>query len=70
MRILADRDRCVGAGQCVLTDPSIFGQSDDDGRVLVLTEEHLAAEEIRSVELAVQLCPNRVLSLDKTAQPA
>lgn len=41
VRILADRDRCIGAGQCVLSAPDVFDQSDDDGRVLILP--HAAA---------------------------
>jgi ferredoxin len=61
MRVIADRERCVGAGLCVLTDPSVFDQSDDDGRVLVLTED-VATEDIASVEQAVRLCPTQVLS--------
>jgi ferredoxin len=36
MRIVADLDRCVGAGQCVLTDPTTFDQSAEDGTVVVL----------------------------------
>jgi len=41
VRVLADRDRCVGAGQCVLSAPDVFDQSDQDGRVLILP--HAAA---------------------------
>ena len=37
MRITADRDACVGSGQCVLTEPDVFDQ-DDDGLVTLLTE--------------------------------
>ena len=65
MRVTADRDRCIGAGQCVLTLPRVFDQSDDDGRVLVLTEE-VADEDLGSVEQAVRLCPMRVLSINGT----
>ncbi|MEU0395374.1 ferredoxin [Streptomyces sp. NPDC006208] len=35
MRITIDRDRCIGAGQCVLTAPGAFTQ-DDDGLVTLL----------------------------------
>ena len=38
MRIVADLTRCVGAGQCVLTEPKLFDQSLDDGTVIVLDE--------------------------------
>jgi ferredoxin len=70
MRVIANRERCVGAGQCVLTDPDIFAQSEDDGRVQVLAEDDLDAEAVGSVELAVRLCPMQVLSLEKESQPA
>ena len=36
VRVIADRDRCIGAGQCVLSAPDVFDQSDDDGRVVIL----------------------------------
>ncbi|WP_156446905.1 ferredoxin [Bradyrhizobium yuanmingense] len=36
-RVVANRDRCVGAGICALTAPNLFDQ-DKDGRVLLLTE--------------------------------
>ena len=35
MEINVDRDRCVGAGQCVLSAPDVFDQ-DDEGLVTVL----------------------------------
>jgi ferredoxin len=65
MRVIADRERCVGAGLCVLTNPSLFDQSDDDGRVIVLTDE-VADEYVASVEQAMHLCPVRVLSTSAT----
>ncbi|MCB5165379.1 ferredoxin [Streptomyces bambusae] len=29
MRVEVDRDRCIGAGQCALTAPTLFTQDDD-----------------------------------------
>ncbi|SFA73930.1 ferredoxin [Amycolatopsis marina] len=60
MRIVADKDVCVGAGQCVLTDPEIFDQSEDDGTVLVLVERPADLETARE---AIQVCPSQALSL-------
>lgn len=62
MRIIADRDRCIGAGQCVLTEPDVFDQSEDDGRVLLLDErpDGAAAGTVRQ---AISLCPSGALSL-------
>ena len=39
MRIEADTEVCIGAGQCVMTAPELFDQSDDDGVVIVLEPE-------------------------------
>jgi ferredoxin len=63
MRIEADRDVCVGAGNCVLTAPDIFDQ-DDEGLVTLL-EPDPPAERDGEVEQAVRMCPSGAL----TARP-
>lgn len=62
MRISADTERCVGAGQCVLTEPSVFDQNDEDGTVVLRTEtvDGAVADAVRE---AVALCPSQALSL-------
>ena len=59
MRIVADRDVCIGAGMCVLTAPAVFDQA-DDGLVLLLVEEPDGADAVVARE-AVGLCPSRAL---------
>jgi ferredoxin len=61
MRIDADMDRCVGAGQCVLTDPAVFGQN-DDGLVEVLNArpDGAGAEHARE---AAHICPAQALTI-------
>lgn len=61
MRIKADTGVCVGAGQCVLTEPGVFDQ-DDDGIVVLLTDQPdgRAADKARE---AVSLCPSQALSV-------
>ncbi|MDQ0377386.1 ferredoxin [Amycolatopsis thermophila] len=61
MRIVADTDVCIGAGQCVLTDPDLFDQ-DDDGTVVVLAGSP-EGEKVDSAREAVKLCPSQALSL-------
>ena len=61
MKIIADREACVGAGQCVLSADTVFDQDDDDGRVLLLSER--ADDDVSGVEQAVLLCPARAITL-------
>jgi ferredoxin len=62
MRIVADTDRCVGAGQCVLTEPAVFDQNPDDGTVR-LRVEHVDGETLAKVREAVHICPSRALAI-------
>jgi ferredoxin len=64
-RIVADLDRCVGAGQCVLTDPDAFDQSDDDGTVVILRDNPTDDEALKRAQVAVEICPSRALSLTR-----
>ncbi|MCL2582257.1 MAG: (4Fe-4S)-binding protein [Streptosporangiales bacterium] len=61
MRIKADTGVCVGAGQCVLTEPAVFDQ-DDDGIVVLLTDQPGDQAAARARE-AVGLCPSQALSI-------
>jgi ferredoxin len=63
MRIVADTSRCAGAGQCVLTDPALFDQSEDDGTVIVLNPEPADARQVARARQAVHICPSQALSL-------
>ena len=63
MRVVTDTARCVGSGQCVLTEPAVFDQSEDDGTVVVLIA-HVEGEQLKSVEEAVDMCPSQALSLE------
>jgi len=61
VRIVANTDVCVGAGQCVLTDPEVFDQ-DDDGLVVLLTGRP-EGDAARRAREAVLLCPSGALSV-------
>ena len=61
MRIVADRDLCVGAGMCVVSAPAVFDQDDGDGLVVVLSAEP-AESEAAAVREALGLCPSGALS--------
>jgi ferredoxin len=61
MRIVVDTRKCIGAGQCVMNAPDVFGQ-DIEGRVVLLTEtpESDAWDEVRQ---AAAQCPIHAIFL-------
>jgi ferredoxin len=61
VRLAADRDRCIGSGRCMATDPDVF-DSDDDG-IVVIARPEPDPEHDDLVREAVFLCPARALSL-------
>jgi len=61
MRISVDVDRCIGGGQCVLSAPELFDQSDDDGTVILLRQPSLSEEE--DAQQAARVCPARAIAL-------
>jgi ferredoxin len=61
MRIIVDREVCVGAGQCVLTAAELFDQSESDGRVVVVRQPQVA--DLAAVRDAVGVCPAGAISL-------
>ena len=61
MKIVGDREVCVGAGMCVVTAAAVFDQG-DDGIVTLLVEE-VATEQIDAVRDAVSLCPSGALKI-------
>lgn len=63
MRITADTHRCLGAGQCVLSDPDRFDQS-EEGTVLVLRERVSGPDEESRARGTVALCPSQALALE------
>ncbi|ADJ42693.1 ferredoxin [Amycolatopsis mediterranei S699] len=64
MKIIADTGKCVGAGQCVLTEPSLFDQSEEDGTVIVLDDQP-QGELVEKAREAVHVCPSQALSLQE-----
>jgi ferredoxin len=63
VRVQADREACIQAGNCVMVAADVFDQ-DDDGIVVVLDEDVEPSGEIADrVREAVKLCPSSALSL-------
>ena len=59
MKVLADKDVCISAGNCVMAASAVFDQ-DDDGIVMVLVDDVPEGEEDH-VREAVKLCPSQAL---------
>jgi ferredoxin len=62
VRVVADRDRCSGAGMCAAVAPEVFDQSEEDGVVVVLDPEPPAGS-LAAVTEAVTLCPVAAIAL-------
>ena len=63
-RLEVDYDLCQGHTVCLNEAPEIFG-FDDDQRKVVLLDQSVPEDLIRKVELAVEHCPTRALTLKK-----
>jgi len=61
VKIRADRDVCISAGNCVMAAGAVFDQ-DDDGIVVLLVDEVPEGEEAHARE-AVKLCPSEALRI-------
>lgn len=62
MRIAADRDACIAAGNCVMVAGELFDQ-DDDG-IVVATEDDIDEADEDKAREAVTLCPASALRLE------
>jgi ferredoxin len=59
--VSVERDRCCGAGQCVLAAPEVFDQAPDG--LVQLLQPHPPADSISRVRTAAYDCPSRAISL-------
>ena len=59
VKVHADQDVCISAGNCVMAADAVFDQ-DDDGIVVVLVDEVPEGEQDH-VREAVRLCPSQAL---------
>lgn len=63
MRVIADRNRCIGSGLCASAVPEVFEQDDDDGCVVLLLEHPVESQQ-DEVEEAVRSCPSQALRIE------
>jgi ferredoxin len=64
MHVKIDREKCCGAGQCVLAAPAVFDQGLDDG-IVILLEENPPEEMREDVVSAADLCPARAIEVEE-----
>lgn len=62
MHVTVDQDRCCSSGQCVLTAPAVFDQSEEDGLVLLLQDRPADALH-QQVRIAATLCPGSAIGI-------
>ncbi|MCW2534944.1 MAG: ferredoxin [Modestobacter sp.] len=62
MRVAADREVCIGSGNCVFTANDVFDQDDDEGLVVLLTAE-VGPRDADAVRDAVAHCPSGALRI-------
>jgi ferredoxin len=62
MKLVVDKSRCIGAGQCVLKAPRVFDQQEDDGMVILLAESP-SAEDQDAARLAARVCPAEAITV-------
>jgi ferredoxin len=64
MKVTINKDKCIGAGQCVMTVPEVFDQDEEEGTVVLLQETppQAVAEDVRK---AVSFCPAGVIAIDE-----
>ncbi|MBP1821545.1 ferredoxin [Mycobacterium sp. OAE908] len=64
MKVTVDQDKCVSSGQCVLNADEVFDQRDDDGVVLLLTDNP-PAEQAENVRKAAAACPALAIDIEE-----
>lgn len=62
VKVSADRGVCIAAGNCVLTAPDVFDQSEEDGTVLLL-DANPDTDRRAAVEEAAAMCPSGAITV-------
>jgi len=65
LKVSIDRDRCVGAGNCVYLAPQVFSQDDEDGIVILLQERPDPALRAAVIE-AQRQCPSMAIRVEES----
>lgn len=60
MRVRIDREKCVSAGNCVVTAPTVFVLDEDEKATLI--DPSTVDEE--TLRLAAEMCPTEAIVLE------
>ena len=61
LTVVADRERCIGSGMCVMYAPNTFTQ-DGEAKVVVIPT---STDDDEVVRTAVEACPTTALLIDE-----
>jgi ferredoxin len=64
MKVTVDQDKCVSSGQCVLNAGEVFDQRDDDGVVILLTDNP-APDQAGNARNAAAACPALAIDIEE-----
>jgi ferredoxin len=62
MKIVVDKSRCIGAGQCVMKAPRVFDQQEEDGIVILRIETPLQ-QDWDAARVAARVCPAEAITI-------
>jgi len=63
MKVVVNRDNCIGCGACESIEPSVF-QLDDEG-ISVVMEDSVKDADPEKIDEAVECCPTSAISKDE-----
>jgi ferredoxin len=63
MKVTVDQDKCISSGQCVLNAGEVFDQRDEDG-VVVLLSDNPGDEQADDVRKAAAACPSLAINIE------
>jgi ferredoxin len=64
MKVLLDRMKCQGYGNCVIAAPDVFDVDDSGHVVLLIAADELPDERTAEIKQAVRDCPVAALALE------
>jgi len=60
VKVEIEPEKCIASGQCVLIADSVFDQDEDDGIVILKTEDVPPGDE-EAIRNAARICPARAI---------